>query len=617
MATSWSSKGYMGFRVGISSSVSGNKVTLKALVKSDYYIETNYGEAYYSGGWGTSSKSKQSYKGPTQKVFRTYSITYTGSKTFNFRFKIPSLGVNERVSHTVKVADPKPASVPTLSSSTVTLGNSITIKTNRKDSSYTHNITAKFGSYSTTIGTGVANYISWKPKLSSHANQIKSSTSGTGTITVVTKDGSKTVGTRTVKYTAKLASDVKPSISSLTLSEASGNPYGYTQTRSSIRVKTASSGVYGSTIKSTNVTLNTAKRSGSDITVAINTGATSMKVTSTVTDSRGRTASTSKTVSVYTYADVSTIFLEGKRVNANTGIDDPFGSKGVVDYSFTLPESDIPGFTYTRQVHIMRAGTDTWTLLDEVTDVPYVAGEYSGSTTINDIPKDESVTVSLTVSTPLNVVSFLSDISVGEVPMSWSKSGVGIGKIWERGSLDVAGDTYFNGRFNFVPTGVIFPFAGSPSSLQDLSFLLCDGSVYSPLVYPELFEAIGNTYGGTTSAPKLPNLQQRVPVGAGSGYTLGSTGGEEKHTLTEAEMPVHHHLNGRTSSKYSGMILYKTNTGVSRRSVKTGGETYYSPTSTLYDDIGLGGGGSNTTAGGGESHNNMQPYTVVNYIIKT
>lgn len=338
-----------------------------------------------------------------------------------------------------------------------------------------------------------------------------------------------------------------------------------------------------------------------------------MKVTSTVTDSRGRTASTSKTVSVYTYADVSTIFLEGKRVNANTGIDDPFGSKGVVDYSFTLPESDIPGFTYTRQVHIMRAGTDTWTLLDEVTDVPYVAGEYSGSTTINDIPKDESVTVSLTVSTPLNVVSFLSDISVGEVPMSWSKSGVGIGKIWERGSLDVAGDTYFNGRFNFVPTGVIFPFAGSPISLQDLSFLLCDGSVYSPLVYPELFEVIGNTYGGTISAPKLPNLQQKVPVGAGSGYTLGSTGGEEKHTLTEAEMPKHNH----TPLKQAwGFQAYTTGVAT-RRTVKAGGGDVTVISAPAGNTDGVDYSKTTATAGGSQAHNNMQPYTVVNYIIKT
>src|SRR5207302_8620641 len=55
------------------------------------------------------------------------------------------------------------------------------------------------------------------------------------------------------------------------------------------------------------------------------------------------------------------------------------------------------------------------------------------------------------------------------------------------------------------------------------------------------FSLLGTTYGGngqTTFA--LPNLQGRVSVGSGQPF-LGENGGEQAHTLTEAELPAHGH----------------------------------------------------------------------------
>ena len=114
-----------------------------------------------------------------------------------------------------------------------------------------------------------------------------------------------------------------------------------------------------------------------------------------------------------------------------------------------------------------------------------------------------------------------------------------------------------------------------------------------------MFTAIGTTYGtgdGSTTF-NVPNVKGKVPVGRDSGDTsfdtLGETGGEKTHTLTTAEMPVHLHGIAYSSEYYLG------NSGWS---------------STL----GSGGGNINTkNAGGGEAHNNLQPYIVFNYIIKT
>lgn len=141
--------------------------------------------------------------------------------------------------------------------------------------------------------------------------------------------------------------------------------------------------------------------------------------------------------------------------------------------------------------------------------------------------------------------------------------------------------------------GFIYPLA---SSVVPDGFLLCDGAEYSRVQYEELFAAIGTIYGngdGSTTF-NVPNLQTRVPVGVGEGYGLGSVGGEATHTLTVDEMPSHtHKLLGESKSLASG-------TEYSRFS-GTGSVEFSSIVNT----------------GGSQPHNNMQPYTVVNYIIAT
>ena len=146
-----------------------------------------------------------------------------------------------------------------------------------------------------------------------------------------------------------------------------------------------------------------------------------------------------------------------------------------------------------------------------------------------------------------------------------------------------------------VPAGVITQFGGSTAPT---GWVLCDGTAYSRTVtYNNLFTAIGTAYGvGDNSTTfNVPNLKGRVPVGLDSTQTefdtRGETGGAKTHTLTIAEMPSHNH---------PGQIVFgsgSSNTGV----VPTG-------VGNSQPDTGL--------RGDGGAHNNLQPYIVVNYIIK-
>src|SRR2546429_7957565 len=71
----------------------------------------------------------------------------------------------------------------------------------------------------------------------------------------------------------------------------------------------------------------------------------------------------------------------------------------------------------------------------------------------------------------------------------------------------------------------------------------CNGQFLPINQNQALFSILGTTYGGngqTTFA--LPNLQGRVPIHQGNGFTEGEVGGEQAHTLTLSELPAHLHV---------------------------------------------------------------------------
>jgi microcystin-dependent protein len=165
-----------------------------------------------------------------------------------------------------------------------------------------------------------------------------------------------------------------------------------------------------------------------------------------------------------------------------------------------------------------------------------------------------------------------------------------------------------------IPTGVgvgAFPgvVVATARSTAPTGWLLCDGSAISRTTFAVLFAAIGTTYGagdGSTTF-NLPDMRGRVPVGVdgaagrlSANDGLGQSSGAQTHLLTIAEMPAHDHPNvGGGAGPYI------------RNTTTTEGLTGTSPT-TLADEV-----STVETQGGGAAHNNMPPYQVVHYVIKT
>lgn len=170
-----------------------------------------------------------------------------------------------------------------------------------------------------------------------------------------------------------------------------------------------------------------------------------------------------------------------------------------------------------------------------------------------------------------------------------------------------------------VPSGTVLPFAGSAAPS---GYLLCDGSPVSRSTYSALFNAIGTAFGagdGSTTF-NLPDSRGRAPIGAGTGSgltarTLGASGGEENHTITTGEMPSHNHSASDSGHGHSintqgwGGSIYNQSSGMHAFGGGAAGATDY--VNNGWANISIG------NNGGGGAHNNMQPFFVTNFIIKT
>lgn len=150
--------------------------------------------------------------------------------------------------------------------------------------------------------------------------------------------------------------------------------------------------------------------------------------------------------------------------------------------------------------------------------------------------------------------------------------------------------------YNGTPSGAILPYGGDTASA---GYLLCDGASYLRTDYPNLFSVIGVKFGSVDGTHfNVPNMGNSVPMGLGT-FAIGDVGGEAEHVLSIGEMPSHNHPPNPGARNFWGDTVSGTPPG----SAATSNGIFQSTTT------------GNT--GGGGAHNNLQPYVVTNYIIKT
>lgn len=112
----------------------------------------------------------------------------------------------------------------TMSNVSGTIGSPISLSVTRKNSSFTHTITYTFGNASGTIvSKSSSTSISWTPPISLY-QQIAGSSSGRGTISIETFNGSSSLGKNSYTLTLNAATVYRiPSISNLSFERGSGS----------------------------------------------------------------------------------------------------------------------------------------------------------------------------------------------------------------------------------------------------------------------------------------------------------------------------------------------------------------------------------------------------------
>lgn len=156
-----------------------------------------------------------------------------------------------------------------------------------------------------------------------------------------------------------------------------------------------------------------------------------------------------------------------------------------------------------------------------------------------------------------------------------------------------------------MTVGTIIAFSGTR---EPNGYLICDGRGVSTTEYEDLFNVIGYAFGGAGATFNLPDMRARTVIGVndttlnngedpGAGdhtglstRNLSDNGGAETHQLTIPELPSHTHQYNLPGTSQDDKSQTLNNA---------------EPVAGNTDD-----------AGGDQPHNNMQPFTVMHWVIK-
>jgi microcystin-dependent protein len=142
-------------------------------------------------------------------------------------------------------------------------------------------------------------------------------------------------------------------------------------------------------------------------------------------------------------------------------------------------------------------------------------------------------------------------------------------------------------------------------SFAPKGWALCNGQLMSIQQNQALFALLGTTYGGDGRVNfALPNMQNRVPLHFGNGFTQGELGGTDTVTLNVTQLPGHSHTPvantaGATQTTAAGNLWC------------TGSVNQYSTAApnTPMNPAAI------SSTGGSQAHNNLSPYLVLSFCI--
>lgn len=418
----------------------------------------------------------------------TYSrvVTHNSDGTKSARVQVSASGGGDSASfsESLTLTNIARASIPTVSASSVAIGSKVTINFNRKSTSFRHELTYAFAGTSGTLvstGSNVASYAWTLPN--SLADAIPSKTSNGLTFTLKTYNGSTQVGSHNISITVTVPnnSTFNPSITTPTRTELTSAINTYMSGtiingRSRIRFSSTATTRYSASVSNIQIRFThsgggtwTYNASGSGTTRTYDWNANNASGTWTVvmivTDSRGRTATSSSTrfsVTAYT-APKLTVATANRDATTST----------TLRLNVTATNSSISGKNQmTFKVYTKPRSSSTWSASKHT--VTSTNGTISLSNhAITSYSETESYDVQFEVYDRLTN-SIYAEVTVGTTSVlldAYKDKGIGIGRMYNAGtggSLQVGGLATFDGDIRQTGTGqdvrlVIDPVSGNAS----------------------------------------------------------------------------------------------------------------------------------------------------------
>jgi len=147
-----------------------------------------------------------------------------------------------------------------------------------------------------------------------------------------------------------------------------------------------------------------------------------------------------------------------------------------------------------------------------------------------------------------------------------------------------------------------------PFSFPPKGWAFCNGQLLPINQNQALFSLLGVRYGGNGQTNfALPDMRGRMPLHTGAGFVPGQAGGEQAHTLTQAELPQHTHVLESNTALTTSMTPANALPGKKGRL----GRDLYGAAGNL---TGLH-PSSVTSVGASQPHENMQPFLTLNFVI--
>ena len=515
---------------------------------SCYYIlqgkKVYHPYSYSSSGWyklGSDTLTVMHDSDGTKSV-RLYGSWYSG---FTSSYTPSSLSVADTITLT---PIPRASSV---SCTTANIGSDATITISKASSNFTHTLTYAFGSLHGTIATKTSSSnVSFTLPTTFYA-QIPNAQSGWGTITCTTYNGTTEMGTTTCNFTAKCdEAKCKPTLNrsgydsnSVTVA-LTGDNQKFIKYYSNATVKTNAAARNSATLTSQSITIGGKSINGGSGTI---NNIESNTFQYTAKDSRGYTTSVVEVRSMVQYVKLTCAMEAGAA--STSGVAQLKVSGNYWNGNFGAAANTL---TIQYRYKVQGGTYSNWT--NSTASISKSNNTYSTTVSISGLNYLNAYTFQTRAVDKLATVTSSEQTRKTTPIFDWGKDDFNV-----NGTLKLNNTNIFD---LIYPVGAIYISVNATS--------------------PETL------FGGTWE-----QLHDVFLLASSSSHALGSTGGEETHTLTRNEIPNHTH-----SFKYTGQSV---TTGVNSIRLYQSAPNQYNAYS--------GGQSSNC---GGQAHNNMPPYLAVN-----